>query len=83
VADALGELGELAGWLAGLWVWMAPPEQPATPPTTITASTATTTRAALLRGTVLIAGKPPRRYVFSQGTSHYRLTRETNSLLIR
>jgi len=24
VADALGEPGELAGWLAGLWVWMAP-----------------------------------------------------------
>jgi hypothetical protein len=23
-ADAVGELGELAGWLAGLWVWMAP-----------------------------------------------------------
>ena len=23
-ADAVGELGELAGWLAGLWAWMAP-----------------------------------------------------------
>ena len=23
-ADAVGELGELADWLAGLWVWMAP-----------------------------------------------------------
>jgi hypothetical protein len=22
-ADAVGELGELADWLAGLWVWMA------------------------------------------------------------
>jgi hypothetical protein len=93
--DAAGELGELAGRLTGLcvglWVWMAfaggpPPDRlatiPAIPPTTITASAAATTRTVLLRGTVLISEKLPRRYIFSQGTSHCRLSRKTNSLLI-
>src|ERR1700728_5086672 len=67
--------GELAVTLAGLSVRTALARRPlpvlaltiaATPAMTITASTATTTRTRLLRGTVLLAGKLSGRYIFGQ-----------------